>query len=78
MRPDDIGKELYKIMDALVALKVDLSCDPHVPGETLVLSAEKSRDACEALDSAFASIKNLTAAFNGGGVGGAIASATEH
>ena len=78
MQPDDIGKELYKIMDALVALKVDLSCDPHVPGETLVLSAEKSRDACEALDSAFASIKNLTAALNGGGVGGSLAGATEH
>jgi len=78
MQPDDIGKELYKIMDALVALKVDLSCDPHVPGETLVLSADKSRDACEALDSAFASIRNLAAAFNGGGVGGALGGASGH
>ncbi len=69
MEPD-IGRELYKIMDALVALKVDLSCDPHIPGETLVLSAEKARDACEALESASESIKLVAAALNGGGVGG--------
>jgi hypothetical protein len=68
MEPD-IGRELYKIMDALVALKIDLSCDPHIPGEALVLSAEKSRDACEALDTASTSIKHLAAALNGGGVG---------
>jgi len=68
MEPD-IGRELYKIMDALVALKIDLSCDPHIPGEALVLSAEKARDACEALETASASIKYLAAALNGGGVG---------
>ena len=56
-------------MDALVALKIDLSCDPHIPGEALVLSAEKAREACEALESASASIKHLAAALNGGGVG---------
>src|SRR6185369_15192033 len=48
MEPD-IGKELYKIMDALVALKIDLECDPQVAGDMLVLSAEKARSACEAL-----------------------------
>jgi len=58
----NIGKELYNIMDALVALKVDLDCDPHIPGETLVLSAEKARDACQALASASDSIKQLVAA----------------
>jgi len=67
MEPD-IERELYKVMDALVALKVDLSCDPHIPGEALVLSAEKARDACEALESASASIKHVAAALNGGGV----------
>ena len=61
----NIGKELYKIMDALVALKIDLKCDPHIPGQTLVLSADKARDACEALETASASIKNLAAALNG-------------
>jgi hypothetical protein len=67
----DIGRELYKVMDALVALKCDLSCDPHIPGETLVLSAEKSRDACDALETASASIRHLAAVLNGGGVGDA-------
>ncbi len=66
MEPD-IGRELYKVMDALVALKIDLSCDPYIPGETLVLSADKARDACEALETASASIKHLAAALNGGG-----------
>jgi hypothetical protein len=61
----NIGKELYKIMDALVALKIDLKCDPHIRGEILVLSAEKARDACEALEIASASIKHLAAALNG-------------
>ena len=67
----DIGRELYKVMDALVALKVQLSCDPHIPGETLVLSAEKSRDACDALETASESIKRLAAVLNGGEVGDA-------
>ena len=64
MEPD-IRRELYKVMDALVALKIDLSCDPHIPGESLVLSASKARDACEALHSATASIKHLAAELNG-------------
>jgi len=68
MEPD-IGRELYKVMDALVALKIDLSCDPHIPGEALVLSAEKARDACEALETTSESIKHLAAALDGGGVG---------
>ncbi len=68
MEPN-IGKELYKVMDALVALKIDLSCDPHVPGEALVLSATKARDACDALQSATTSIKKLAAALNGGASG---------
>ena len=67
----DIGRELYKVMDALVALKCDLSCDPYIPGETLVLSAEKSRDACDALETASASIKHLAVVLNGGEVGDA-------
>jgi hypothetical protein len=64
----NIGRELYNIMDALIALKIDLSCDPHVSGETLVLSADKARDACEALASASASIKQLVTALGEGGV----------
>lgn len=62
----DIDKELYKVVDALVALKEDLTCDPHLPGEALVLSARKSRDACEALEAAFTSVRRAIAALNGG------------
>ncbi|HEY2865324.1 MAG TPA: hypothetical protein VGK37_17020 [Casimicrobiaceae bacterium] len=64
-----IDKELYKVVDALVALKHDLSCDPHIPGETLVLSASKSRDACDALDAAFSSVRHVIASLNGGAAG---------
>jgi hypothetical protein len=63
MEPN-IRKELYKVMDALVALKMDLTCDPHIPGESLVLSAARVRDACEALHSATTSIKQVAAALN--------------
>src|SRR5438132_458915 len=51
-------------MDALVALKVDLSCDPHVPGEMLVLSAEKARGGREAPETASASLKHVASAPN--------------
>lgn len=60
----NLGKELYNIMDALVALRIDLKCDPCVPGEVLVLSAEKARAACEALDSASASLRKLVTDFD--------------
>jgi hypothetical protein len=46
------------------------SRDPHIPGETLVLSADKARDACDAFETASASIKHLAAVPNGGEVGG--------
>jgi hypothetical protein len=61
----EIGRELYNIIDALVALKMDLSCDPALPGESLVLSAGKARDACDALESATTSIKKIAVALNG-------------
>ena len=57
----NIARELYNIMDALTALKIDLDCDPQVSGETLVLTADKARDACHALATASASLKQLVA-----------------
>ena len=63
MEPN-IRRELYKVMDALVALKADLSCDPYIPGETLVLSADKSRDACDALQVASTSLQELAVALD--------------
>jgi hypothetical protein len=59
-----VSKELYKVMDALAALKIDLECEPHIPGEALVLSATRSRDACAALVSAVTAMKKLAAMLN--------------
>ena len=60
-----VSKELYKVMDALAALKIDLECEPHIPGDALVLSATTSRDACAALVSAMTAIKKLVAMLDG-------------
>jgi hypothetical protein len=60
-----VSKELYNVMDALAALKLDLECEPHIPGDVLVLSAAKSRDACTALSSAMNSIKKLAGMLGG-------------
>ena len=62
---EKISKELYNIMDALAALRCDLKCEPNIPGETLVLSASASRDACDALESASTSIKRLAVELGG-------------
>ena len=60
-----VSKELYKVMDALAALKIDLECEPHLPGDAMVLSATRSRDACAALVSAMTAIKKLAAMLDG-------------
>ncbi len=62
-----VSKELYNVMDALAALKLDLECEPHIPGDVLVLSATRSRDACAALGSAMTSIKKLAVMLEGEG-----------
>ena len=61
----EVSKELYKVMDALAALKIDLECEPHLPGDAMVLSATRSRDACAALVSAMTAIKKLAAMLDG-------------
>jgi hypothetical protein len=60
-----VSKELYNVMDTLAALKIDLECEPQIPGEALVLSATRSRDACGGLVSAMTSIKKLAAMLDG-------------
>jgi hypothetical protein len=60
-----VSKELYKVMDALAVLKIDLECEPHLPGDAMVLSATRSRDACAALVSAMTAIKKLAAMLDG-------------
>lgn len=62
-----LSRELYNVMDALAALKIDLECEPHLPGDALVLSASKSREACAALVSATASIRKLADMLDGRG-----------
>jgi hypothetical protein len=59
-----IGNELYNVMDALSAIKMDLTCDTHLPGETLVLSAAQARGACKALETASASIERIRTALS--------------
>ncbi len=61
----NVGKMLYDIMDALVALRMDLKCDPRIGGEILVLSAERARAACEALDAASSSIRHILVEIEG-------------
>ena len=42
--------EVCKVLDTLSALAVDLSCDCEVAPDTLILSAQKARDACAAIE----------------------------
>jgi len=60
-----VSRELYKVMDALAALKIDLECESNLPGDAMVLSATRSRDACAALVSAMTAIKKLAAMLDG-------------
>ncbi len=52
-------QELHQVMDALVAIKMDLECDPQLDDEALVLSAVKARDACDAIKIASESLRDL-------------------
>ena len=56
---EKIGQELHNLMDALVAIKLDLECEPGLEGEAVVLPAAKARDACEAIKAASQSAKEL-------------------
>ena len=46
----DTAVQVSKVLDALEALAVDLSCGCDVPPETLILSAQRTRDACSAIE----------------------------
>jgi hypothetical protein len=60
-----ISLELYNIMDALAAIKMDLRCETHSPGEPLVLSPAQARGACKALEAAAASVQKIRTALQG-------------
>jgi hypothetical protein len=62
-----ISYELYNIMDALAAIKMDLRCEKHIAGETVMLSAAQARGACKALETAAASVEKIRVALNKNG-----------
>ena len=51
--------EVAKVLDTLSALAVDLSCQCDVPPDTLILSAQKTRDACAAIEDGVAALKAI-------------------
>jgi len=51
--------EAEKILDALTALSVNLSCHCDVPPHTMVLPASKVREVCDEIDEAVAALKRL-------------------
>ena len=60
--------EVCTILDSLAALSQDLSCHKDEARETLVLSAGKTKDACDAIESAVAALRKiLEIAANAGG-----------
>jgi hypothetical protein len=72
--------EVCKVLDSLSALAVDLSCHCEVPPETLILSAQKTRDACAAIEagvSALREILKISVAAGGGPIPVAVADKLE-
>jgi hypothetical protein len=61
--------EVCKVLDTLSALAVDMSCHCDVPPDTLILSAQRTRDACAAIDEGVAALKTILqiSVANGGG-----------
>jgi hypothetical protein len=51
--------EVARVLDTLSALAVDLSCHCDVPPDTLILSAQKTRDACAAIEEGVAALKAI-------------------
>ena len=51
--------EVCKVLDALAALAVDLSCDCDVPPDTLIMSAQKTRDACAAIEQSVSALRHI-------------------
>jgi len=51
--------EVCKVLDSLSALAADLACDCEVPPDTLILSAQKTRDACAAIEEGITALKSI-------------------
>ena len=59
--------EAGKVLDALAALSIRLSCHCDGPPDTLVLEARKVREACDAIDGAVGALKRILAVHDGDG-----------
>ena len=55
----EAAEEAAKVLDALAAVSIDLSCHCSVPPHTLVLSAAKVQDACSKIDDAVGALKKI-------------------
>jgi hypothetical protein len=51
--------EVSRVLDTLSALAVELSCQCEVPPDTLILSAQKTRDACAAIEEGVSALKSI-------------------
>ncbi len=59
--------EVARVLDALAALSIRLSCQCDVPPDTLVLNAAKVKEACEAIDDAVDALKRILAVTDASG-----------
>ena len=51
--------EAAKVLDALAAVSMELSCHCDVPPHTLVLSASKVQETCTKIDDAVCALKKI-------------------
>ena len=51
--------EVCRILDSLAVLGADLKCSDDVSNDTLVLTAQKTRNACAALAEAVSALKQI-------------------
>ena len=51
--------EVCTVLDSLAALSQDLRCHKSTTRETLVLSAGKTQDACDAIEAAVAALREI-------------------
>jgi hypothetical protein len=59
--------EAGRVLDALAALSIRLSCHCDVAPDTLVLNAAKVREACNAIDDAVDALKRILAVTDASG-----------
>ncbi len=53
------AKEVSTVLDSLAALTHDLACHKGTPRDQLVLTAGKTQDACDAIESAVIALRQI-------------------